>query len=86
MMQLQIPLSDAMYQRLQQLAQQQGQPIEVVAQAMLNASINVAPPDPYPLEASLAILHQISGSLSIPHLDVNQHDRYVAGLEEEDAP
>lgn len=75
MIQLQIPVTDEMYQRLQQLAQQRGQPIEAIAQAMLNASIQFEP-SPQDFAESLALIDQLSGSLNIPDLDVNQHDRF----------
>jgi hypothetical protein len=84
MVQVRFPMTDEAYQRLRQVAQQKGESIESVLQEMVNASLLVTLPEPYPYEESRAILKRISGSLSILGLDVNQHDRYVAGLEDSD--
>jgi hypothetical protein len=59
-------------------------PSEITTEGQADLAPVVTPPDPYPLEQSLAILKRISGSLNIPDLDASKHDLYFAGLDDDD--
>lgn len=84
MVNITIPIPDSLFQRLEAHAQETGRPLAEIASELLVASLASASPPQDRREQSLAILKEISGSLSIPDLDVNKHDLYVVGLEDDD--
>lgn len=85
----QISIAPDLYQRLQQYAQDRQRPVEDIVQEILAAAISTPPSQPtQSVDDLLQALDRISGSLEIPDSEerIRNHDRYFAGLEDEDAP
>jgi len=70
-----VEVSEEVYQRLRERAQQTGRTIEDVAGEILNAAL---------VNESIATRDEISGSLNIPDLDAIKHNLYPAGLDDDD--
>jgi hypothetical protein len=92
---MQISIDNDLYQQLQTYAKQHQRQVDDVvhdwlAEAIRQQATTIPSADkPMPsVEEVLAELDEISGSLSFDDTEerIRNHDRYFAGLEDEDAP
>jgi hypothetical protein len=87
----QISIAPDLFQRLQEYAQQMQRPVDDIIQEILATAMAALPlsaPSSPSVDELLQALDRISGSLEIPDAEerIRHHDRYFAGLEDEDVP